>query len=419
MEGFAQTPPDGLWEAVEAELPREQVVFPSWVWGFAGVAAALFVVMLIWPKGNKKAGIDGDALAVVTQEAEIQPVTDRDSVGLDDFQLLPSASEAAISSDRAPVSRPSGISASSGKVALADNLQAGEVTAGDNSLEDAASKVEDFSAGEVDASGEKDSSISENTTPAEQSSVGEIAESAAGDGNHAVLVPLERTKSAFRPNLTAAVLAGGIPGKAFDSYTSYGMANGVREGALSLKKAPVALLSRNKATRNEVNHSVALRVGAMVQLSLNEHWGVESGLQLSSLDTRTKSVTGNMTAATDKLTSYLGVPLLAVYTPFRVSRFALYASAGPMLEYGFRSVTAEESYIGSERVSSDKNTAREQEFIWSAGANIGAQWNLGDLGALFIQPGVSYHFAGESNQDSFYTAHPFCFAMSAGFRFTF
>lgn len=424
MEAYTQSPPDGLWEAVEAGLPQQKAVFPSWVWGFAGVAAALFAVMLIWPKGGHKSTTGGDAVAVVKTENEALPETVSDAFGEAGLQLLPSEPEPsvvpgsvrpfpsaksssstvmpAVSGDSPIYEAPEELVPESEKTAAPDEVspEADETAAPDIVVQ----------------YGQETAGITQEH-PADKADSSENASEPASGGT--VLIPLERKKTAFSPNLTASLLAGGIPGNAGGSYTSYGMSNGVRAGDMSLKKAPVALLSRNKATQTDVNHSVALRVGALVQLSFSEHWGVESGLQLSSLESATKSVTGNMTASTGKTMSYLGVPLHIVYTPLRFDRFALYASAGPMFEYGFRSVSVDESYIGSERVSYDKTTSRENDFIWSFGANLGAQWNVGGLGGLFIQPGISYHFAGKDNQESFYTTHPLSFALSAGYRFMF
>ncbi|MBR3075734.1 MAG: PorT family protein [Bacteroidales bacterium] len=423
MESYTQSPPDGLWEAVEAGLPQQKAVFPSWVWAFAGVAAALFAVMLIWPKGGGKTISGDDAVAVMKAEDDILPDAASDSYEEAGLQQLPSLPEDSV----APGGVRHGSSANSSAVSVTSltAVASGELSTSTNDIPAANNEEETEAAdnaGETAAPGDKvqDGQVPAGVDPdhAEDKAVQSesTADPAAGG---TVLIPLERKKTAYRPNLTASLLAGGIPGKAGDSYTSYGAPGGVRSGTMSLKKAPVALLSRNKATQTDVNHSVALRVGALMQLSFSEHWGLESGLQLSNLETVTRSVTSNMTASAGKTMSYLGVPLHVVYTPFRLGRFALYASAGPMLEYGFRSVSVDESYIGSERVSYDKITRRENDFIWSLEANLGAQWNVGGLGGLFIQPGISWHFAGGDNQESFYTAHPLSFALSAGFRFMF
>ena len=86
---------------------------------------------------------------------------------------------------------------------------------------------------------------------------------------------------------------------------------------------------------------------------------------------------------------------------------------------GVRSFGTVESYIGEEQVGREKIGNKESDAIFSVGLNIGAQWQLADFGGLFVQPGVSWHMAGEGNTESFYTKHPLAFSLAAGFRFTF
>jgi hypothetical protein len=180
------------------------------------------------------------------------------------------------------------------------------------------------------------------------------------------------------------------------------------------------MLSRNRETNTDVRYSVAMRVGALVNISFTEHWGLETGLQLSNLLNETKSVTGNLTSVTDKTLSYLGIPLFAVYTPVRAGRFSLYASAGPMFEYGFYSKGVTKSYINGGRYGGqDKFKSSCSDPIWSLNANLGAQYKVSSVGTLFIQPGLSWHMGGKGNNESLYTAKPLLFSLAGGFRFLF
>ena len=160
-------------------------------------------------------------------------------------------------------------------------------------------------------------------------------------------------------------------------------------------------------------------MGALFNYSFSEHWGVETGLQLTNLQTRTKTTTGSVTSATDKTISYIGLPLMVVYTPLRFERLSIYTSAGPMFEYGFRSFGKQENYLGSEKVEETKFTGKESDAVFSLGLNLGAQWMVTDFGGLFLQPGLSWHLVGDGNTETFYTEHPLSFSVSAGFRFLF
>ena len=52
MEDFSMTPPEGLWEAVEARVQRPRAGFPWW-WALAGVAAVAAAAVLILPFGGR------------------------------------------------------------------------------------------------------------------------------------------------------------------------------------------------------------------------------------------------------------------------------------------------------------------------------------------------------------------------------
>lgn len=402
MEDYTQTPPEGLWEGIEAGLPAPRTAFP-WVWALAGVAAVLLAVVLIW----RPADTPVPAVAEVnTEEVIVSP----EELATDTVPVEPEAQEkpdavrpVAVSSHRntaaealaevAPAEQPESEAAASG------TDQAVAVPADDAATEESVSEepVSEESVSKNDGAG--------------------VAPSPVVPERNVPVFPAEKTVIRRKPVVSGSLIAGAIPGSAATSYTSF--ATTAPSGRGGGRMSTAALLSRNKPNQTETNYSVAMRVGAMFNLSFSPHWGIESGLQLTNLQAQTKSVTGNVTNLTDKTISYIGIPLLVVYTPLRLDRFSLYTSAGPMFEYGFRSFGTVESYIGEEQVGREKIGNKESDAIFSVGLNIGAQWQLADFGGLFVQPGVSWHMAGEGNTESFYTKHPLAFSLAAGFRFTF
>ena len=390
MEDYTQTPPEGLWEGIEAGLPAPRTAFP-WMWALAGVAAVLLAVVLIW----RPAETDGPAVAeVTTEEVIVSPemlTTDPAPVESEVVSSRRKAAAEAIA-EVAPVVAPAEQPESEAAASLTD-------LAGSAPAEDAATEE----------------SVSEE--PATEDSGTVVAPSPVTPGKNDPVYSAEKNVIRRKPVVSGSLLAGGIPGTAATSYTSF--ATNAPTGSGEGRMPTAALLSRNKPNQTETNYSVAMRVGAMFNLSFSPHWGIESGLQLTNLQARTKSVNGNVTTLTDKTISYIGIPLLAVYTPLRLNRFSLYTSAGPMFEYGFRSFGTVDSYIGDEQVGSEKIGDKESDAIFSVGLNIGAQWQLADFGGLLLQPGVSWHLAGEGNTESFYTKHPLAFSLAAGFRFTF
>ncbi len=405
MEGYSQTPPDGLWEAVEAGLPAPRTAFP-WMWALAGVAAVALAVVLLW----RPAEPAGPAVAeVVTEEI----IVSAEKMADDTAPVEPEVSEkpAAVHHVAVSPTRKAATEALAEVVsdnAAAEHEEAGEAEAVPSVVPASDDTTADDAAAIDDAAKEDDSAREDDA---------EVAPSPVVPGDKAPVFPAKKTVIRRKPVVSGSLLAGGIPGNASASYTSY--ANAAPSGAGGGRMATAALLSRNKLNQTETRYGVALRVGAMFSYSFSQHWGVESGIQLTNLQNQTKSVTGSVTTLTNKTISYLGVPLLVVYTPLRLDRFSLYTSAGPMFEYGFRSFGIVESYIGEEQVGRERISERESDAIFSVGLNIGAQYMVADFGGLFIQPGLSWHIAGEGNTDSFYTKHPLAFSVAAGFRFNF
>lgn len=399
MEEYSQTPPEGLWEAVEAGLPARRRAFP-WVWALAGVAAVLLAVVALWRPAET---VSPAAIAVADNKAAVETAGEELSAPLPGGA---STSEAAApASERKMPAAEQAESKKNVSEKAEETMPAGKAETTENTEPTGNAELT-----------EKDEPAEERQ-PAEETKPAEKEKHAGNTQTLPVEIIKPARRSKLKPVASGALLASALPGEATSSYGSYGIPKAA--STKGVMRAPVALLSRNKPSQTDVHHSVAYRVGAMFNLSLTEHWGMESGLQLTNLQTRTKTVTGDMSSIKDRTISYVGIPLLAVYTPLRYKNFSLYASAGPMFEYGFRSFGKLESYIGDQRQTQDRFTEKESDTIFSLGANLGAQWYVPDMGALFVQPGLSWHIAGEGNTESFYTKHPLSFGITAGFRFLF
>ncbi len=387
MEGYEQTPPEGLWEAVEAGIPVRKATFP-WIWALAGVAAVVLAAVLLW---NPASTPVGPAIAEAEKLEVVEPeLIDPAPVDSEPIAVIPGPLSVISDTDRESPSTPSYIAPTTPDAPVIPDSVA-VIPVSDRESESSPSDVTPVAPATPvipDSDRESESSIPLTTTV--------------------------RTRS--NPRLTASLLASGIPGSTSSTQSGYGLQ---QSSIRSTRMAPAALLSRNKPSETQTRHSVALRVGAMFNLSFTEHWGLETGLQLTNLQTQTKSVSGSITAVKDKTVSYLGVPLLAVYTPLRLDRFSLYTSAGPMFEYGFRSFGKDETYMGGERTDQSPFSEKESDFAFSLGLNLGVQWMVSSAGAIFVQPGLSWHMAGSGNMETFYTEHPLAFGVTAGFRFGF
>ena len=390
MAEYTETPPEGLWEGIEEGLQKRRAAAFPWWWALAGAAAAVLAVLLLWRPGAVEPQLATDAVAEAvpdSREDAVVPTVSATPQTVNNINVLHSSlpSEPPELAEPAPA-----------EPELAEPVPSEPVPSEPDDVESVIIPKE-----------------------AERPAADEERQAGVQNPVQKMQYPAERRDAPARL-VTISLIAGGVPGGGTSStYTSYAMST-VRSAAASpTKKAPVALLSRNKPTENDVRHSIAFRAGAMFSIPVGRHWDVETGLQLSNLLTRTTSTTGNMSTVTSRTLSYVGLPVYAVYTPFRFGNGAVYASAGPMLEYGFRSSGTIDNYISDSNVGSESFNTRISDLVWSLNLNAGVQWLIGGVGGLFLQPGLSWYIPGQNKEETFYTEHPLSFALSAGFRFTF
>ena len=442
FDTYSETPPEGLWEAVEAGIPPSRRAFPGW-WALAGAAAAVAALLVIMPPRAIRSGNEG-LVAEVPDSSEVQKVSGGAVVSGAPADTVSGYSATADTAGaghdaasgtatglsgtaKGTVARPAGVRPRN-LVAQASAPEAGSVNqeavavnpvtleeveetpevAPEVVREDVREDVRDTSEAASDVASDV-APVTVETTPEQESII--VPDPFASEGDRRV---------AFVPSVTSSLIAGGVPGGASSAtFTEYGMSGTYNTAARTGSMPLVSTLSRNKSTTTDVDHSVAARFGMMVGVSLTPRWGVETGLMLTALDMNSKSQTGSMVSFTKRGTWYAGVPLLAVYTPLRIGRFSLYTSAGPMVEYSFVNNWNTSSYVSGRLIDETSGSDEGGDLIFSAGVNAGVQWSMGPLGGIFLQPGLSWHFAREDAPDSYYTVHPLALSVSAGLRLQF
>ena len=445
MEDFSMTPPEGLWEAVEAKVQRPRAGFP-WRWALAGVAAVAAAAVLILPFGNRT-GLPGAPVSQVVESADSTLAAPADSVSVQPLQDVAPGGDDVL---REEVSRPAkNPAAASVKALVADNsaiapetdgAPSAEVRPSADSVPSADAVPSADSVPSADAVPSADSVPSADNTaaphrngrPDEEQKAPAVRDTApespsAQPENKPVSrepagrVELVRQRGDHRVRL--AFLGSGNPGGSTSgTVTEYGFSSGIRMSSSPVHTGNTslpALLSRNKSTTTNTRHELSLRAGLMVSVPLSRRWSIESGLLLTALHTSIDSQTGTAESATEKDFYYVGIPLQAVYTPWRGKHFSCYLSAGPMVEWDFFSKWTSTSSIGGTNSSLSKNSEVPGDVVFSLGAAAGFQWHPYSTGAFFIQPGVSWHIPGVNVPENYYKNHPVAFTLSGGYRFIF
>ena len=204
---------------------------------------------------------------------------------------------------------------------------------------------------------------------------------------------------------------------------------GIRPGALQATKANSTtaatttgvpkMLSRNKASTTDATHAQSLRTALGLAIDITDRWGVESGIVTSTLTSHFNTAAGDSREFTTRTMIYRGIPLYLRYNALNWQRFRLYLNAGPMYEYSARTSTNKDTYMGSKETGRDVDHTNIHDSIWSLNAGAGMQVRIFKHGALYVLPGVSYHFPSGSSVENFYTEHPLSFSVTFGYNFLF
>ena len=443
MADYSQTPPEGLWKAIDGKIRKPAApVFPWW-WALAGAAAAVAAVLLLWP-GSLELGNP--------RLAEVEAVADTLGVGTED--ALSDSLGAAVPVDKlAPVEH---VAPSAVKTLTAARQNAAPEAAGKREAVPVETEVAPVETEDVPVETEKAPVVTEKApveaekAPVEAEKAPErplVAEAKDDIGNPAQKEPAqeepaqeepapkqwpetpERHYPADQPRLaqvskarTASVsfVGAGVPGgPASSTFTEYAMSAASRADGSRAASPMAALLSRNRTTTTIANHKMTFRAGFMVNVPLSRHFSVESGLLYTILSADITSVSGGIEALNKQRIHYLGIPLHAVYTPLSTRHFSCYISAGPMVEFSFRTDWKTAGSIDGVGTGSASGRLGKNDWLWSLEANAGVQWHPYSKGAFFLQPGISWHFPKEGAQESFYTVHPLAFTLSAGYRIFF
>ena len=396
MSEFEQTPPEGLWEALESSgaVGRKAgaaagagllsrlfggSAAPVW-WSLAGVAAVATAVLLLRTPGT-------ELPVVVTPETTVAEVVEPDS-GIEE-------TEPEAATEEVEVSEP----------ALAD-------APADNQV----APVEPVSVEATEPEGESVApDQSKQPTAPSGSPVAKPAPGKQAPSQGSTVVPLSRSIKRTRPLLAASLVGGGIPGGPYtNTETVYSLATPPRMASSGNRS--MALVSRNKQTEVQTSHRIDYQVGLMVSYNFTKHLGIESGVELTHLGSVKTSTSGSLSTVTEESFDYLGVPLRLVYTPLQLGRLSGYISAGPEVEWGITHLWRSSDNLDNNYIS---GSDRPGDWVFSGNINTGLQYSPWNSGAFFIQPGVVYRVTGERALESYYTTHPWSFRISAGYRIIF
>ena len=368
LEGYTETEPEGLWDAVQAGIaPQKRRVVAAW-WYAGGAllaAAAISAVFFLWPSRPVTPSVPpvvpGELMA---QVPSVQPVP-------------PSVKTPEIT-DEAPSEAP-------------PSVKTPEIT--------------DEAPSEVPPSVK---------TP-------EITDEAPDKPRRVrpLKVQIGLSGTGYLSQIATSTTTGvGIP-----------VNLGIRPNSMPLTKASSSgstnesvmtrMLSRNRASTTDAVHGQSARLALGVTVGITEHWAVETGVVSSSLFSRYQTDAGSGSETLSRTMKYCGIPLYARYSALEWKRLSLFLNAGPMYEFTTKTSVNKTTFAGRSQTGYTSDNTLVKDVKWSLNAGGGVQFRVLEHGALYILPGLSYHFAGNSTLENFYTEHPLSASVTFGYNFVF
>ena len=168
------------------------------------------------------------------------------------------------------------------------------------------------------------------------------------------------------------------------------------------------------------DHHRPVRLSLSLDFPLNDVLSLGTGLTYSILHSTFTTSSGNRVSEDSQTLGYLGLPLNLKANLWDRDIFTVYALGGGMVEKCVSGVSKTSVTVGGEPTANlTRNTFAVKPLAWSLNAGAGLRLNLPGGFGIYAEPGISYHFPGNTKVRSIYTEHPFDFVLAFGARFSF
>ena len=397
FEGYTEAAPEGLWEAVEAG---------------SGAAAGRRRIAGWWYAGGALLA----AAAVVAAVILFRPAADPSAIQVSSGDMV------AESSAPAPAPAPAAIPA---QIPSSDTREAGSVS-GEPETAGQTPEAPQSVSGEPETAGQ---------TPETPKSVSGEPETVA-DQPKTTVVPLEREalkpfkpKQRHRIRVQAGVFGSGLmaqnvvqSGQAATHIASMmGSAPAIQTKSISGGPTTFdpSIIGRNKPAITQNSHRQSARLGVGVKVNFLPHWGLESGLTFTTLNSTFETTRGNSTQIIERELHYMGIPLYLHFNALQWRGVGIYLAAGPMYEFTDETSESFSTRLNGKLISSATDNTLQKDYRWSVNIDAGLQLEFMENNAIYIQPGFSYHFPQQVvpvDLQSYYTTRPASFNLTIGYR---
>lgn len=401
MADYEINEPDGLWEDIQAALPRPHDTHRArktavWLWIKRTCATAAAAAAII-------------AMITVGLHTE----TDTDTVNEENTTLI-----AAVTDNHADDITP---------VVTPPRQQSAETVSTDNVTPKHSEVIEPQTVTETAATAATtEAPVTNNQTntqtqsPATERNKQEHTYPAA-EGNTYYAVT-DRSKKGGSRNVSVGMFsAGGMSASLYGKSSATPVASIGADGKTWNDNPMLGILLFNQGAEIEtqIKHKLPVRFGLTFAYGLNSRLSIESGLTYTILISDIKEGSKNNYYTGNQTLHYIGIPLNVRYKVFSWKKLDLYASAGVLTEKRVAGKIDKNYVLQNNTEKTEKETIDSHPFQFSANIGAGIQYSLTHRVGLYVEPGMSYYFDDNSTVETIYKEKPLNFNLNLGLRLTF
>lgn len=401
MADYEINEPDGLWEDIQAGLPRPHDTHRDrktavWLWIKRTCATAAAAATII-------------AMITVGLHTE----TGTDTVNEDNTTLIAGVTDNH-ADDITPVVAPP-------RQQSAETVSTDKVTPKHSEVIEPQTVTETTTTTETTEVPVTDNQTSTQTqTPATEREKQEHTYPAAGGNTYYAVT--DRSKKGGSRNVSVGMFsAGGMSASLYGKSSATPVASIGADGKTWNDNPMLGILLFNQGAEIEtqIKHKLPVRFGLTFAYGLNSRLSLESGLTYTILMSDIKEGSKNNYYTGNQTLHYIGIPLNARYKVFSWKKLDLYASAGVLTEKRVTGKIDKNYVLQNNAEKTEKETIDSHPFQFSANIGAGIQYSLTHRVGLYVEPGMSYYFDDNSPVETIYKEKPLNFNLNLGLRLTF
>jgi hypothetical protein len=170
-------------------------------------------------------------------------------------------------------------------------------------------------------------------------------------------------------------------------------------------------------TYTDVRHRQPLTLGVSVGYGLSDRWSLVSGLNYTRLSSQLQTFGNINSRSHDQILNYVGIPLNVNYDLWRAGRFSVYLSAGGQMSISVAGRVKYDDAFGGSAGAGRKESISDR-LQWSVNGSAGAGYDFSPTVGIYVEPGIDYYLDNGSRVETIFKEKPLNFGLRMGLRFS-